>query len=283
MFDQDRDQFRQFLTAQANGRGLSAAIIITPDGATVERADVTHGQADRAAVAGTAQPDHRNRTAGRAHSPGRSRRRGRQAARLRRHVSLCRAACSIRASSQQLARDAREHQRVRQSRSAQARHSDRLCADVRGDRADRAAVGGLDRARFRQPAGRPDPPADRRRQCGVDRQPQYSGAGAPLRRRPRASRRDLQQDDAGAAHAARGHRARARSHRQPAAVHRGRAVRRQRRRHRRQRRRAHHHPQPLGRAADRAHRKRGARPPARTRSRPSSPRFLPPRAAAISA
>ena len=41
MFDQDRDQFRKFLTAQANGRDLSAAIIIKPDDSTVERAEVT--------------------------------------------------------------------------------------------------------------------------------------------------------------------------------------------------------------------------------------------------
>ncbi len=41
LFDSNRDQFRQFLTAQAKGRGLSAAIIIKPDGSTVERADVT--------------------------------------------------------------------------------------------------------------------------------------------------------------------------------------------------------------------------------------------------
>ena len=32
LFDQDRDQFHKFLTAQATGRGLSAAIIIKPDG-----------------------------------------------------------------------------------------------------------------------------------------------------------------------------------------------------------------------------------------------------------
>jgi two-component system nitrogen regulation sensor histidine kinase NtrY len=41
MFDQDRDRFRKFLTAQATARGLSAALLITPDGSTVERADVT--------------------------------------------------------------------------------------------------------------------------------------------------------------------------------------------------------------------------------------------------
>src|SRR5579884_2913724 len=44
LFDQDRNSFRQFLTSQANGRGLSAAIIITADGATVERANVTMDQ-----------------------------------------------------------------------------------------------------------------------------------------------------------------------------------------------------------------------------------------------
>jgi two-component system, NtrC family, nitrogen regulation sensor histidine kinase NtrY len=41
LFDQDRAQFRQFLTTQAKGRGLAAAIIIKSDGSTVERADVT--------------------------------------------------------------------------------------------------------------------------------------------------------------------------------------------------------------------------------------------------
>ena len=41
MFDSDRDQFRIFLTSQATGRNLAAAIILNPDGSTVERADVT--------------------------------------------------------------------------------------------------------------------------------------------------------------------------------------------------------------------------------------------------
>src|SRR5208282_5279365 len=45
LFDQDRDRFRKFLTSQATGRGLSAALIITPDGQTVERADVTMDKA----------------------------------------------------------------------------------------------------------------------------------------------------------------------------------------------------------------------------------------------
>jgi two-component system nitrogen regulation sensor histidine kinase NtrY len=45
LFDQDRDRFRKFLTSQATGRGLSAALIITPDGQTVERASVTMDKA----------------------------------------------------------------------------------------------------------------------------------------------------------------------------------------------------------------------------------------------
>ncbi|HZC57535.1 MAG TPA: PAS domain-containing sensor histidine kinase [Xanthobacteraceae bacterium] len=44
VFDQDREQFRKFLTAQATGRNLAAAIIINPDGSTVERADVKMDQ-----------------------------------------------------------------------------------------------------------------------------------------------------------------------------------------------------------------------------------------------
>jgi two-component system nitrogen regulation sensor histidine kinase NtrY len=40
VFDNDRDQFRKFLTAQATGRNLSAALMIKSDGSTVERADV---------------------------------------------------------------------------------------------------------------------------------------------------------------------------------------------------------------------------------------------------
>jgi two-component system nitrogen regulation sensor histidine kinase NtrY len=45
MFDQDRDRFRQFFTAQANARNLSAAMMIRSDGSTVERADVTMDKA----------------------------------------------------------------------------------------------------------------------------------------------------------------------------------------------------------------------------------------------
>jgi two-component system nitrogen regulation sensor histidine kinase NtrY len=40
LFDQNRDQFRTFLTSQATGRNLAAAIILKSDGSTVERADI---------------------------------------------------------------------------------------------------------------------------------------------------------------------------------------------------------------------------------------------------
>jgi two-component system nitrogen regulation sensor histidine kinase NtrY len=41
LFDQDRDQFRKFLAAQANGRGLSVALILKPDGSVVEPDGIT--------------------------------------------------------------------------------------------------------------------------------------------------------------------------------------------------------------------------------------------------
>ncbi len=41
LFDQNREQFHKFFTAQTMGRGLSAAMIITSGAATVERAAVT--------------------------------------------------------------------------------------------------------------------------------------------------------------------------------------------------------------------------------------------------
>ena len=74
-------------------------------------------------------------------------------------------------------------------------------------------------------------------------------------RRSCATRRDLQQDDPGAAHATRRHRARARPDRQPPPFHRGRAGRSKRRRHRRGRREPYQHPEPVSRATDRRVRK----------------------------
>src|SRR6202167_4111924 len=45
MFDQDRERFQKFFTAQATARGLSAAMMIRADGWRVERADVTMDKA----------------------------------------------------------------------------------------------------------------------------------------------------------------------------------------------------------------------------------------------
>ena len=145
LFDQNREQFRQFLTAQAKGRGLSAAIIIKPDGSTVERAEVTMAKPivlpspqllsqiteTEPQVALIPQGDH-------------------VAAAVKLHgyddMYLYVAQMLDPRVVAQLARDTGEHQRVRQSRGAQARHPDRLRADVRRHRAHRAALLGLDRA-----------------------------------------------------------------------------------------------------------------------------------------
>jgi two-component system nitrogen regulation sensor histidine kinase NtrY len=45
LFDQDRERFRQFFTAQATVRGLSGAVILSADGSILERADIKTDQA----------------------------------------------------------------------------------------------------------------------------------------------------------------------------------------------------------------------------------------------
>ncbi len=213
------------------------------------------------AVAGRSRLRQRYRAAGR-DVPRRELRRGHhQAARLSGHLPLHRpTARSARAGAAQ--RHPRGRRAICRSRSAPGRRAGRVRPDVHGDFADRAAVGGVDRAQLRQLPGRADPPPDRRRTGRRDRQSLCAGADPPLGRRPGAARRDLQQDDAGAAHPARRHRARPRPDRQPPPVHRGCAGQRQRRRDRRRCRGAHQHPQPFGRTPDRLLRDRGARPPA---------------------
>ena len=52
LFDQDRDRFRQFLTAQANVRGLSTAMILGPDAAILEKADTKTEDTAMPTVAG---------------------------------------------------------------------------------------------------------------------------------------------------------------------------------------------------------------------------------------
>ena len=152
------------------------------------------GQDDRAAVARASQRNYRDRAASRPHSRGRPRRRRHQAARLRRHVSVCRATARP-ARRAAITRDAGKRQRICQSRRAPPRHPDRLRADVYRYRAHRAFVVGVDRPRFRQSPGRSDPPPDWRGQRRFDGQSAHSGSGAPIGRRSRPARRDLQQDD----------------------------------------------------------------------------------------
>jgi two-component system nitrogen regulation sensor histidine kinase NtrY len=45
LFDQERERFRQFFTAQATVRGLSGAMILGPDSSIIERADIKTEQA----------------------------------------------------------------------------------------------------------------------------------------------------------------------------------------------------------------------------------------------
>jgi two-component system nitrogen regulation sensor histidine kinase NtrY len=54
LFDQDRDRFRQFLTAQANVRGLSAAMILGPDVNIIEKAETKAEETTMPSVAGLA-------------------------------------------------------------------------------------------------------------------------------------------------------------------------------------------------------------------------------------
>ena len=201
IFDQDRNQFRKFLAAQTSGRNLSVALMIKSDGSIVEPDGITldkrflrpspqllaETSETEPQIAFIAEGDNVASVV--------------KLTRLRRHVSLRRAAARS-ACRATIAQYPGERRRIRQSRGTAARHPDRVRVDVRGDCADRSVVRGMDRPGFRQPAGRADPPPDRRRQRGLDRQSPHSSAGAPLRRRSRAIGRDLQQDDAGAAHAA---------------------------------------------------------------------------------
>ena len=126
---------------------------------------------------------------------------------------------------------------------------------------------GLD---LRQPARRPDPAADPRHRRGRLRQSLRPGSDPALRGRPRPSRRDLQQDDDGAAPSAQSADRRQRAQRRTARLHRGGAVGRSGLRHRRRRAGRHHGQQRRRRQA--AVRRRSARTgrPEHRRGLPSS-------------
>ena len=68
VFDQDRDQFRKFLAAQANGRNLSVALMLKSDGSIVEPAGTTMDKKFVLPSVAAAQRDQRNRAASRVHS-----------------------------------------------------------------------------------------------------------------------------------------------------------------------------------------------------------------------
>ena len=201
MFDSDRERFRTFFTAQANARGLSAAMMIHSDGSTVERADVKMDKAivlpskellgkineTEPQVALIPEGDH-------------------VAAAVKLHgyddiYPLRRAPARSASSSSSCARPRRASANTPILKPVGSAFRSRL-ADVRRHRADRPAVLSLDRARFCQSAGRSDPPPDRRREPRLDRKSPGPGAGAALGGRSGPARRDLQQDDARAAHAA---------------------------------------------------------------------------------
>ena len=201
LFDQDRDRFRRFLTAQATGRGLSAAIIIRPDGSTVERADVTMDKPivlpspallsqiteTEPQVALIPEGDH-------------------VAAAVKLHgyddmylyvarMLDPRVVQQLSATQESIGEYANLEARRLGIQIAFALMFAVIALIVLLS----SAWIGFD---FANQAGCPDPPPDRRRQRGLDRQPAHPGAGSPIGRRPRATRRNLQQDDAGAAHAA---------------------------------------------------------------------------------
>ena len=165
LFDQNREQFQQFLTAQASMRGLPAAMLIDKD-AQRHRAGRHRKSAQTFAMpaAGRARRRQRDRAAGgdavldTNYVAAVIKLRG-----YRQPICTSRA-CSIRACVAQLRATQARVSRIRRAAGAPVRRADRVRADVHGDRADRAAVGGLDRAQLRQPAGGADPPPDRRRQ-----------------------------------------------------------------------------------------------------------------------
>ena len=181
---QDRDQFRQFLTAQAAIRGLAG------DHHARQAISTSSTRPTRQISQNFCKPPPRSRSR-RSTTPSRRSRSSwtpttspavDQAARLSTTRIFMSRGCSIRAWWRNCGRRSEGVNRICRARSAPARHPDRLRADVHGDRADRAAVGGLDRAQFRQLSGGADPPADRRRQPGLDRQSATSGCRSGARK-----------------------------------------------------------------------------------------------------
>ena len=201
LFDEDPNKLPQFLTFQASVRGLAAAIVLDKDLNVIARADV-NDQPDLRLPPREALPNITDKEPQVVLLPDTNY----VAAiiklqKYRRRLSL-RDAAARSARGAAIAGDARERAaNMPRSRRAALGVQVAFGADVHRDRADRAAVGGVDRLELRQPPGGADPPPDRRRQSGVDRQSLCARAGAPVGGRPRPARRDLQPHDAGTAHA----------------------------------------------------------------------------------
>ena len=195
MFDPDRDHFQKFFTAQATARGLSAALIIRGDGTTVERADVKMDKTivlpskELLAKITETEPQIALIPEGD-------------------HVA---AAVKLHGYDDMYLYAARllDPRVVEQLRATQENVGEYANLEARRLGIQIAfalmfavialivlLVLGVDRARFRQPAGGSDPPPDRRRQRRLHRQPAGSRPDPPVRRRSRASWRNLQQDDA---------------------------------------------------------------------------------------
>ena len=202
MFDQDKERFQKFFTAQATARGLSAALIIRSDGSTVDRADVKMDKTivlpskevlekiteNEPQVALIPEGDH-------------------VAAAVKLHgyddtylyvarLLDPRVVEQLRATQESVGEYANLEARRLGIQIAFALMFAVIALIV-------LLAVGMDRTRFRQPAGCADPPAYRRRQHCVHRQSSRQRSDSPLGGRSRASGRDLQQDDAGTAHAAR--------------------------------------------------------------------------------
>ena len=202
LFDSERERFKQLLDAQAKVRGLPLALIVHSDLTVIERANVE-------GIADIAPPPASGALSGFSE----------EVPNVAMFLESKTVAAVIKLRGyddaylyvarpldprviEQLQVTQELDHRVCQSRAAPRRRAGGLRADVHGDLADRAVVGGVDRAQLRQPAGGADPPPDQRGEPGVDRQSLRAGAGAARGRRPFATRRELQQDDPGAAHAA---------------------------------------------------------------------------------
>ena len=117
LFDHERERFKQFFTAQARVRGLSAAMLIGADAAIIERADIQSEQP--VPVAGHRRPcgGQRDRTADRHAVQHEFGRRRHQAARLRQRLSQHHPPARS-ARGRAFARNAGDRQRLRQSAGA---------------------------------------------------------------------------------------------------------------------------------------------------------------------